>query len=720
MKTVLSTAIVIATAFPVFAADSKTTSEYPDFYDGNTTRGIDFVQSIEVLAPEHCSNAKGDVTVVFRAPGMTRAQAHCWHGPTADHPGEFGYDALLADLALGADGSGEFVFHADEFPNGPTTIRLQAKDDRNRQDYFELQLFNLGGTPWRAGLPKGAPPGARGMKLVFADDFDTPPSISGDGRGARYAAHKIGGGDFSGWPFSDPAGPDRPFGQRGTWLRIHASKPEGSRGRTGLLSSLHADGTGVCVPVPSYFECRFIAHSAPGTWPAFWTMTRGVQAMDKTHPDYAAIAAMGSDELDAVECYGGYGPRNPNAGGHYGVTSHFWGQGATSPDWSREKLADGSRNPAYIPMHRWLDAMEVGGGSAWSWTFHDYGVAITETDTVYYLDGFEVLRHPTGPVSLAQPAWFLIDYAIGGISGWPIDLERYGNRSDMWVDWVRVYCGTALPPAIAVEGVATPGRPARVACAARTRGAAIRYTTDGTDPVATSTLYRGPVEVASPCEFRAVAFADGLRPSPVAKESVEGPRGPVGSIGVNFVSDAADAEQTLGTGLVAGIGDEAQGFWNNVPVRVGRAPELRDNTGVPTAVSLELEGDAHPLKGESWGFQGHDARLKRGNVGSGPTLRVRGIPFARYDVVVHLGAGVDNVQGNLLLSSSGAEAVGFAFNFGWNGGKHAIATARPGETAPCSNYAVFRDVAGSSFDLRMEKTGGKGWTGLAAIQIVPR
>ena len=44
-----------------------------------------------------------------------------------------------------------------------------------------------------------------------------------------------------------------------------------------------------------------------------------------------------------------------------------------------------------------------------------------------------------GPVSKAQDTWFLINYAIAGISGWPYDLERYGNESDMWVDWVRVY-----------------------------------------------------------------------------------------------------------------------------------------------------------------------------------------------------------------------------------------------------------------------------------------
>ena len=420
-------------------ADDPIPDDVPDLFGGDTLRAADFVQRIAVTAPRHGASIRGDIAVVFQASGMTRAQARCWHGPTEKRPGEFGYDAILADLTLGADGVGRFVFHADEFPHGPTTIRIQARNNGALKDYFELELFNEGGVTWREGLPDTDPPGAAGMRLVFADDFDGPLSISSNGRNARYAAHKTGGGDFSGWPFSDPGGANSPFGQRGTWLRIHASKPEGTSGRTGILSSIRNDGMGVCVSAPSYFECRFVAHSAPGTWPAFWTLTRGTIGMKKTDPDYEAIAAMGTDELDAAECYGGYGPGNPNHGGHYSVTTHLWNQDETRPDWSRETLADGSRNPGYMPLHRWLDTCDYGGGSQWSWTSHDYGVAITETDTVYYLDGLEVHRHPTGPVSLAQPAWFLIDYAIGGISGWPIDLERYGNESDMWVDWVRVY-----------------------------------------------------------------------------------------------------------------------------------------------------------------------------------------------------------------------------------------------------------------------------------------
>ena len=44
-------------------------------------------------------------------------------------------------------------------------------------------------------------------------------------------------------------------------------------------------------------------------------------------------------------------------------------------------------------------------------------------------------RRPLVDLSLA------VNYAIGGISGWPIDLKRYGNGSDMYVDYIRVYAG---------------------------------------------------------------------------------------------------------------------------------------------------------------------------------------------------------------------------------------------------------------------------------------
>ena len=616
-------------AFSVFADDVKASAEYPEFYNGDSTKGIDFVQSIKVLAPRYCSNVKGDVTVVFEAKGMTRVLARCWRAG-----GEWGEDAVLADLPLGVDARGEFVFHADEFPAGPTTIRLQAIDGKGHQDYCELQLFNLGGVSWKQGIPKSDPPGAKGMKLVFKDDFDGPLSISPDGRGARYAAHKTGGGDFSGWPFSDPDGDCLPFGQQGTYLRIHASKPYGTNGRTGILSSIRSDGTGVAVPVPAYFECRLMCHSAPGSWGAFWTLTKGTIGMSKDDPKFEATKNAGCDELDVIECYGGYGPRNPNHGGRYGVTTHWWGQ----------------KDMGEAP-HAFPDAQKMAGGSTWSWTFHTYGLAITETDTVYYFDDVEVLRHPTGPVTKSQDTWFLINYAIAGISGWPYDVERYGNESDMWVDWVRVYCGKELPKDF------------------------------------------GEIPVT----------------------------GVKGTIGVSFTSGKKD-DSVLREWDIAGDNARAQSNWNNVRVSGGaKEGQLRDTSGAATSAWVALGKGAEYEQCEGWGFGGADFRLHRGALRNAP-FAVSAVPFEKYDLVVHLGAGVNGWKGDVvLLNRSGEEIAARAVNFGWIGdGRYVEATREKGtdsDKADC--MVVFRGLTEREFAVRAIHRDGKGAASIAGFQLVP-
>jgi hypothetical protein len=716
-------ALLAAAAAPLCAApDNRPSDEYPDFYGAaaDAKKGAGFTPALTVLAPSVCSNVKGDVTVVFRAPGMTRTQAYCWRQPTADQPDVFGHDALLADLALGADGGGSFVFRADEFPNGPTTLRLYAQGADGRRDLFELQLFNLGGERWRQGLPTADPPGAKGMRLVFADDFDGPLSVSPDGRGARYAAHKTGGGDFSGWPFSDPLAENEPFGQQGTFLRFHASKPLGTKGRSGLLSSLRADGTGVCVPLPSYFECRFVAHSAPGTWPAFWTLTQGTIGLDPADPGLEAATRQGTDELDVIEAYGGFGPKNPSAGGRYSATAHFWKQ--PKPAWLDPKSPDGGANPLYRPHSFRADTLALGGHSAWSWTFHTYGLAVTESETVYYFDDIEVGRHPTGPTSQAQPAWFLINYAIGGISGWPIDLERYGNQSDMWVDYVRVYSGRAQAPRIDVAGF-VGAAPARVALACATEGAALRYTTDGSEPGPGSTLYTGPFEVREACRVAAVAVADGLAPSLTARAAVTAPPGVAGSIGVNFVA-ADDAEQRLGPNEVAGLGREAQANWNHAAIGGAPAASLKTADGaVASGVALSLAGAAQAGRGEPWGFAGSALKLQRGSLQPSPEITVTGVPYPAYDVLVYLAAGVHAGKGRVAIAKpAGARgavdpAGAYAYDYTWLSGKYAEA-ASSSEARP-ANVVRFTGNTADAFVLRLEAASG-GWTGVAALQIVPR
>ena len=616
-------------ASSAFADAVKASEEYPEFFNGDSTKGIDFVQSIKVLTPRYCSNVKGSFKVVFEAKGMTQALARCWR-----QGGAWGSDAVLADLKLSADGLGEFTFPADEFPNGPLTIRIQAIDGKGHQDYCELQVYNLGGEKWKQGIPKSDPPGAKGMKLVYKDDFDGPLSISPDGRGAKYAAHKTGGGDFSGWPFCDQEGDCLPFGQQGTFLRIHASKPFGTKGRTGILSSIRSDGTGVAVPVPAYFECRLICHSAPGSWGAFWTLSKGTIGMSKDDPKFEETKKAGCDELDVLECYGGYGPRNPNHGGKYGVTTHWWGQ----------------KEMGKAP-HSFPDAMKMAGGSSWSWTFHTYGLAITETDTVYYFDDVEVLRHPTGPVTKSQDTWFLINYAIAGISGWPYDLERYGNESDMWVDWVRVYCGKELPK-----------------------------------------------------DFGEIP-----------------PVGVKGSIGVCFFSGKQD-DSALRSWEIAGANETAQLQWNNVAVSGGaKSDALVDSEGRATSATVRLGKGAQYEKCEGWGFGGADFRLHRGAVQGAP-IGISGVPFDKYDLVIHLGAGVNGWSGDVeLVGRDGAAIAAYAVNFGWIGnGRYVEATREKGTDSDKSDcMVVFRGVTDKDVAVRFTKRGGKGTAAVAGIQIVP-
>jgi beta-glucanase (GH16 family) len=200
----------------------------------------------------------------------------------------------------------------------------------------------------------------------------------------------------------------------GTYLRIHASKPPGTKGSTGPLASVDSSFNGFTATPPYYFECRLIAQSAPGTWPAFWTLTKTDRSI-KNDP---------CDELDVLEAYGGQGKGNPNYFG-YSVTSHFWSQ----------KGPDGKPLRLSVPTHKSIDILALGGKSTWSTTFHTYGLKVTKAETIYYFDDLEVLRHPSGTVSQTKAHYFLINYAIGAISGWMIHLEREGDASDMYVDF---------------------------------------------------------------------------------------------------------------------------------------------------------------------------------------------------------------------------------------------------------------------------------------------
>jgi len=408
-----------AASINTMLAQTDSEYQYIDFNHGQNEVITDWVQSIQIIEPACRTEVKGTVKVKFKAQGMSHAKAYCWQQPTKKDPNPWGHrvDLTPKGIQLGKEGIGTFTFPANQFPTGPLNIRIFANNGEGEKDLFELQLYNKGGVRWNQGIPASDPPAAEGLQLVFSDDFDSPLSISNDGRNARYSAHKPLNGDFSGWQFADVTGQNNPFEQRGAYLRIKARKTSETNSSSGLIASANMDGEGFWTQAPCYFECRFTAQSAPGTWPAFWTLS----AFDGTS----------GDELDIIEAYGGMGKGNANLDGEYCIVSHFWGQ--KDPDGSKKKEYD-----TRVPM------TELGSKSNWTETFHTYAVYVGTEETVYYFDNIEVLRHPTNDKSREKPIFFLINYAIGGGSGWPIDLERYGNGSDMYVDYVRVYAEKPL------------------------------------------------------------------------------------------------------------------------------------------------------------------------------------------------------------------------------------------------------------------------------------
>jgi len=50
-----------------------------------------------------------------------------------------------------------------------------------------------------------------------------------------------------------------------------------------------------------------------------------------------------------------------------------------------------------------------------------------------------VWSHPTNSYSYQQPHVLLINYAIVGSCGWEINLERYNNTSEMYIDYLCVF-----------------------------------------------------------------------------------------------------------------------------------------------------------------------------------------------------------------------------------------------------------------------------------------
>ncbi|MBP3966499.1 discoidin domain-containing protein [Paenibacillus lignilyticus] len=379
------------------------TGEYPNY-------------QVSVVSPSYGASINGTITIKFYAPGMQNVWARSWHQPDTAHPNANGYDSWFQRVTPAANGYGEVTFPAADFPHGPITVILSAWDSPEgnpnyaHSDNCYVQLYNEGGVTWKQGIPS-APSQASGMSVLFQDDFTGPLSASRTGAGATYATSKPdapNGTEFGEAIFADYGSANDPFAILGSnYLRIRAKKaPSGTVdpmgwNRTytgGLLSSVRTNGTGVAATY-GYFEARILMPAGKGTWPAFWLMSQN--SISQGVPSTA--------EIDTVEAYG----QDPNGACQ---AKHWW-----------------AGNPEMHDTHCSSSNFAFGDNAS---TWHIYGTKITPTDTIYYIDNVEVWRHTTFDQA-KTPMYFMINLALGG--GWPIDLARYNNQVDMFVDYVRVF-----------------------------------------------------------------------------------------------------------------------------------------------------------------------------------------------------------------------------------------------------------------------------------------
>ena len=369
---------------------------------------------VSVIAPQYTSDIQGNTKVDFCAPGLDSVTARCWKQSND----ELGQDSIVATVKVDRNGFGSFTFPADQYPHGPIIIRLMGIGGTHL-DECHLQLYNKGGISFMEGTSSySIPPQVQntGLSLVFEDDFNVKPTISWNGQNTKYCSHKPSWGDFSGIPFTNDEiwntgapNPKSPYSQVDTYLRIRAHEEKDSNGNeigsTGLICSVNLDSKGFKISYPCYFECKFIAQNAIGSWPAFWLL-------NDTSPDGD------NDELDIIEAYG------------FDKTN-IEGYSNTRIPWNYQ---DGSQGEIHF-----FPSSSIGNGGQWYTNFHTYGCLIEEDYTRYYHDNIEVWCHPTQPASKKTPFYFLFNYAFGGSSGWPYDLSRYNHVSDMYIDFVRVY-----------------------------------------------------------------------------------------------------------------------------------------------------------------------------------------------------------------------------------------------------------------------------------------
>jgi hypothetical protein len=257
-----------------------------------------------------------------------------------------------------------------------------------------------------------------------------------------------------------------------------------------------------------------------------------------------------------------------------------------------------------------------------------------------------------------------------------------------------------------------------------TPGAAVTYTTDGSDPTPASTPYAGPFVLAGSATVKAKAFKAGRPDSSTSSEDFALVR-PGSVTSINFVGGGPN-------GIPAAMGPaEAAGFlsmahWNNAANSIGSLSPLQNDLGALSGAFITWTCD------NTWSTAIPDVagnnRMMKGYLDTGhvnpTTVQVGGLPAAitvhGYDVYVYVDGGYTPA------TRTGVYSIGStAFSLTDPGGVDFSGTFLRADNSvgnySVGNYLVFTGVTGSGFTLTA--TPGPAADGiqrapLNAIQIV--
>lgn len=344
-----------------------------------------------LVCPRMGSTVSDSTAIVIAGPVGRRAAATAWV-----REGDALVERQLDVAVIATDGRAALRFGLEDIAHGPFAVRIDVAG-ASRSLY--VQLYNTGGVV--APSPSFAP---QTVTARFAEEFDSPLSVSKTGSGARFSAVQPGGSGFGSAVFTDPHGTQGTMGTYDGYLRVRMEPLQGPDpaqwGRelaSGILASARVDGSGFSARF-GYYEARILAPAGKGTWPAFWMLdTESV-----TKP------AEGAGEVD-VELYG----HNPIGSCH---TIHNW--------------------PVTDDDVTGVSCRADNGAGDWALIWHTYGVQIRADGVDFFIDGVPITSKE-GLERDTLPYYFLLNLSAGG--GWPIDLAPVGGTVDLYVDWVRVY-----------------------------------------------------------------------------------------------------------------------------------------------------------------------------------------------------------------------------------------------------------------------------------------